>query len=135
VKTINMQRLKPRHCGNRPPDQDQEEPGRDTKGRRILEENKMEDENVTQEVRDNNATPEVPQQEETQVPEEMEEQGQPEPEQDKQEQNTGRDHAEQEDEKSKEELLEDKEANKNTKRYNLRKRKYITVYVSALKVF
>jgi hypothetical protein len=37
VRTVNMQKLKPRHCGDRdgPPDQDQEEPERDTKGQRI----------------------------------------------------------------------------------------------------
>jgi hypothetical protein len=130
VKTVNMQKLKPRQCGDgdRPPDQDK--PGRNTKGRRIPEENKMEDENVTKEVRDNNATPEVPQQEETQVQDETEEQGQQE-----QEQNSESDHAEQEDEKGKEELSEDKEDNKKTKRYNLRKRKVRTVYVSASKVF
>jgi hypothetical protein len=133
-----MQKLKPRHCGDgdRPTDQDPEEPGRDTEGRRIPQENKMKDKNMTKEARDNNVTTQVLQQEETQVQEETEEQGQQEPEQDKQEQNTGSDHAEQEEEKSKEELLEDEEANKNTRRYNLRKRKYSrTVYVSASKVF
>jgi hypothetical protein len=40
VKTVNMQKLKPRHCGDGdgPPDQDEGEPGRDTKGRIIQEE-------------------------------------------------------------------------------------------------
>jgi hypothetical protein len=37
VKTVNMQKLKPRHCGDGdgPPEQDKEKPGCDTKGRRI----------------------------------------------------------------------------------------------------
>jgi hypothetical protein len=97
-----MQKLKPRHFEDRDglPNQDPEEPGRYTKGRRFPEENKMEDKNVTEEARDNNPTAEVPQQEETHVQEETEEQGQQEPEQDEQEQNTKSDHSEQEEEKS-----------------------------------
>jgi hypothetical protein len=75
VKTVNMQKLKPRHCGDGdgPPDQDQEEPGRDTKGRRIQEENKSEDENVIEEDSTHNATPDEQQQEETQVQDKEEE--------------------------------------------------------------
>jgi hypothetical protein len=51
VKTVNMQKLKPRHCGDGdgPPEQDEGEPGRDTKGRRIQEESKTEDEDVSEE--------------------------------------------------------------------------------------
>jgi hypothetical protein len=46
-----MQKLKPRHCGDGdgPPEQDKEEPGRHTKGRRIQEESKAEDEDVSKE--------------------------------------------------------------------------------------
>jgi hypothetical protein len=42
VKTVNMQKLKPRHCGDRdcPPKEDEGESGRDTKGRRIQEDSK-----------------------------------------------------------------------------------------------
>jgi hypothetical protein len=42
VKTVNMQKLKPRHCGDGDgsPEEDKGEPGRDTKGRRIQEESK-----------------------------------------------------------------------------------------------
>jgi hypothetical protein len=137
VKIVNMQKLKPRHCGDGegPPDQDLEEPGSDTKGRRIPEENETGEENMTEEDRDHNATPEVPHQEKTQVQEEMEEQGEQETEQEEREENAESDHREQEDDKSEEERSEDKEANKNRKRYNLRKRKGRTVYVSASKVF
>jgi Skp family chaperone for outer membrane proteins len=127
VRTVNMQKLKPRHCrdGDGPPDQDQEEPGRDTKGRRIQEEHKSEDENVTEEDVNDNASPDEPQQEETQVQDKEEEQRE-----NKQEQDTKPEHAEREEEQS-----EDKEDKKNTKRYNLRKRKGRTVYVSASKIF
>jgi glycerophosphoryl diester phosphodiesterase len=137
-KKVNMQKLKPRHCGdgNEPPNQDPEEPGRGTKGRRIPEKNKTEDKNLNEEARDDNATPGVLQQKEMQVQEETEEQGQTESEQEEQEENVELDLAEQEDDKSEEELSEEEEeAKKNTKRYNLRKRKGRTVYVSALKVF
>jgi hypothetical protein len=99
VRTINMQKLKPRHCGDgdRPPDQVPEEPGRDTKGRRIPEENESEDENVTEEDRDDNATTEVPQQEETQVQDKKGEKGE-----NKQEQDTESDDAEQENDRTEE---------------------------------
>jgi hypothetical protein len=83
--------------GDRPPDQDPEEPRRDTKGRRIPEENESEDKNVTEEDRDDNATTEVPQQEETQVQDKKGEQGE-----NKQEQDTESDHAEQENNRTEE---------------------------------
>jgi hypothetical protein len=55
----NKQKLKPRHCGDgdSPPEQDKEEPGRDTKGRRIQEESKAEDEDMIKEDENQNATP------------------------------------------------------------------------------
>jgi hypothetical protein len=42
VKTVNMQKLKPRHCGDgdSPPEEDKGEPGQDTKGRRIEEDSR-----------------------------------------------------------------------------------------------
>jgi hypothetical protein len=51
VKTVNMQKLKPRHCGdgNGPPEEDKGEPGRDTKGRRIQEDSEPEDVDVSEE--------------------------------------------------------------------------------------
>jgi hypothetical protein len=51
VRNVNMQKLKPRHCGDGevPPVQYKEEPGRDTKRRRIKEESKSEDKNVIEE--------------------------------------------------------------------------------------
>jgi hypothetical protein len=51
VKTVNMQKLKRRHCGDGdgPPDQEKGEPGRDTKGRRIKEESETENEDVNEE--------------------------------------------------------------------------------------
>jgi hypothetical protein len=123
IRTVNMQKLKPRHCRDRdgPPDQDPDDLERDTKGRRIQEEHESEDENVTKEDRDNNATPERPQQKETQVQDKEEEQRE-----NKREQATEREHAKREEEQS-----EDEEDKKNTKRYNLRKRKGRTVYISA----
>jgi hypothetical protein len=57
VKTVNMQKLIPRHCGDGPPEQDKEEPGLDTKGRRIQEESEAEDEHVSEEDKNQNATP------------------------------------------------------------------------------
>jgi hypothetical protein len=59
VKTVNKQKLKPRHCGDRdgPPEQDKEEPGRDTKGRRIQEESKEEDEDMSKDDKNQNTTP------------------------------------------------------------------------------
>jgi hypothetical protein len=127
-----MQKLKPRHCRDwdGPPDQDPEEPERDTKGRRIQEEHESEDKNVTEEDRDDNAAPEERQQEETQVQDKEEEQ-----KENKQEQDTKPEQAEQEDHKTEEEQSEDEEDKKNTKCYNLRKRKGRTVYVSASKNF
>jgi hypothetical protein len=70
-----MQKLKPRHCrdGDGPPDQDQEEPGGDTKGRRIQEENESEDKNVIKEDANHNVIPDEQQQEETQVQDKDEE--------------------------------------------------------------
>jgi hypothetical protein len=51
VKTVNMQKLKPRHCGDGdgPPKDDKGEPGRDTKGRQIEEDSKPEDVDVSEE--------------------------------------------------------------------------------------
>jgi hypothetical protein len=88
VRIVNMKKLKPRHCGDGdgPPDQDPDEPGRDTKGRRIQEENESEDDNVTEEDRDDNSTSEVLEQSEN-----------------KQEQDIKSEHAEQENNKTKEE--------------------------------
>jgi hypothetical protein len=66
VKTVNMQKLKPRHCGDGdgPPDQEKGEPGRDTKGRRIKEESETENEDVNEEEGNNTKTQEEqPQQE------------------------------------------------------------------------
>jgi hypothetical protein len=96
VRTI-MEKTKTLRRGDRPPDQDPEEPRRDTKGRRIPEENESEDKNVTEEDRDDNATTEVPQQEETQVQDKKGEQGENE-----QEQETESDHAEQENNRTEE---------------------------------
>jgi hypothetical protein len=50
VKTVNMQKLKLRHCGDGdgPPKEDEGEPGRDTKGRRIQEESETEEEDVNE---------------------------------------------------------------------------------------
>jgi hypothetical protein len=51
VKTVNMQKLKPRHCGDGdgPPEEDEGEQGRDTKGRRIKEESETKDKDVSKE--------------------------------------------------------------------------------------
>jgi hypothetical protein len=66
VKTVNMQKLKPRHCrdGDGPPEEDKEETGCNTKGRRIQEESEAEDEDVSEEEENKNQTQvEQPQQE------------------------------------------------------------------------
>jgi hypothetical protein len=117
--------------------QDQEEPGCDTKRRRIPNEDKIDDKNATEEAKDNDATTELPQQEETHVQDDPEEEGQQELEQDEQGPNAGTEDSAPEEDKSEQELSEEekKEANKSAKRYNLRKRKYKTVYVSASKIF
>jgi hypothetical protein len=127
VKTVNMQRLKPTHCrdGYGPPEQDKEEPGCDTKGRRIQEESEAEDEDVSKEDKNQNATPDEQQQQETQVQDKKEEDRG-----NKEQQDTESEHAERETTES-----GDKEDEKNKKRYNLRKRKGRTVYVSASKIF
>jgi hypothetical protein len=79
VKTVNMKKLKQRHCenGEGPSNQDQNEPGRDTRGRRIPNKDKLEDKNANKEASDDNPTVKLPQQEETRVqnkPEEEEKQ-------------------------------------------------------------
>jgi hypothetical protein len=115
VRNVNMQKLKPRHCGDGevPPVQYKEEPGRDTKRRRIKEESKSEDKNVIEENANHNATPDEQQQQETQVQDkEEEDRG------NEEQQNTESEHAEKDTTES-----EDEEDEKNTKRYNLRKRK------------
>jgi hypothetical protein len=139
VKTVNMQTLKPRHCGDGegPTDQDQNEPGRDTRGRRIPNENGLEDKSANEEANDDNTRTEQLQQEETHVQDEPEEgeedkEEEPEPEQDKQEPEAEPEGDQIEREQAEE---EEQEANNNKKRYNLRKRKNKTVYVSALKIF
>jgi protein DEK len=122
-----MQKLKPRHCGDGegPPEQDKEEPGRDTKGRRIQEESKAEDEDVSKEDGNQIATPDEQPQQETQVQDKEEEDTGY-----KEQQDTELEHPERETTES-----EDEEDERNTKRYNLRKRKGRTVYVSASKIF
>jgi hypothetical protein len=122
-----MQKLKPRHCGDgdSPPEQDKEEPGRDTKGRRIKEESEAEDKDVIQEDENQNATPDEQPQQETQVQDKEEEDRGNKEQQDTESEHTERETTESEDEKDQ----------KNTKRYNLRKRKGRTVYVSASKIF
>jgi hypothetical protein len=104
AKTVNMQKLKPRHCGDGggPPEKDVSK----------KEENKTK----TQE--------EEPQQE-TQVQDKAEEE-----EENKDKQYTESEHAERETTES-----EDEEDERNKKRYNLRKKKGRTVYVSASKIF
>jgi hypothetical protein len=126
VKTVNMQKLKPRHCGDGdgPPEEDKEEPGRDTKGRKIQEESEAEDEDVSKEEENQTATQEEQPQQETQVQDKAEE------DRENEEQDTKSEHAERETTES-----EDEEDEKNKKRYNLRKRKSRTVYVSASKIF
>jgi hypothetical protein len=140
VRTVNMQKLKTKHCrdGDGPPDQNKEEPEHDTKGRRIQEENKSEDGNVIKEDANHNAKPDEQQQEETQVQDEEEVDRGNEQQQDtksehegnEQTQDTKLEHEEREEEES-----EDEEDKKNAKRYNLRKIKGKTVYVSASKIF
>jgi hypothetical protein len=90
---------------------------RDTKGRRIQEESKTEDEDANEEE-------EQPQQD-TQVLNKAEEE-----EENKEEQDTESEQAEKETTES-----EDEEDEKNKKCYNLRKRKGRTVYVAASKIF
>jgi hypothetical protein len=122
-----MQKLKPRHCGDGdgPPEQDEGEPGRDTKGRRVQEESKTEDEDVSKEEGNKTKTQEEQPQQETQVQNKAEEE-----EENKEEQDTESVHAEKGTTES-----EDKEDEKNKKRYNLRKRKGRTVYIAASKIF
>jgi hypothetical protein len=69
VKTVNMQKLKPRHCGDGdgPSEQEEGEPGRDTKGRRIQEESETKDEDVSEEEGNKTKTQEEQPQQETQV--------------------------------------------------------------------
>jgi hypothetical protein len=88
-----MQKLEPRHCGDRdgPPDQDKEEPGRDTKGRKIQEESKLEDKKVIEEDANHNATPDEQQLQETQVQDKEEEDGGNKEQQDNKSEHTGRD--------------------------------------------
>jgi hypothetical protein len=127
VKTVNMQKLKPRHCGDGdgPPEEDEGEPGRDTKGGRIQEESKTEDEDVSEEEANKTKTREEQPQQETQAQNKAEEE-----EENEEEQDTESEHAEKETTESK-----DKKDGKNKKRYNLRKRKGRTVYESASKIF
>jgi hypothetical protein len=122
-----MQKLKPRHCGegDGPPEEDKEEPGRDTKGRRIEEDNKSKDVDVSKEEGNKTQTQEEQPQQDKQP------QNKPEEEEDtEEEQDTESEHAERERTE-----LEDEEDEKNKKRYNLRKRIGRTVYVSASRIF
>jgi hypothetical protein len=84
VKTVNMQKLKPRHCGDgdSPPEENKEEPGCDTKGRRIQEESKAEDEDVSEEEENKTATQNEQPQQETQVQDKAEEERENEEQQD-----------------------------------------------------
>jgi hypothetical protein len=93
VKTVTMQKLKPRHCGDGdgPPDQDKGEPGRDTKGRRIQEESETETQDVNEEEGNNTKTQEEQPQQETPVQNKAEEE-----EEIKEEQDTESEHAEKE---------------------------------------
>jgi hypothetical protein len=110
-----MQKLKPRHCGDGddPPEEDKEEPGHDTKGRRIQEESKAEDKDVSKEEENQTATQDEQPQQETQVQDKAVEDRENEEQQD-----TESEHAERETTES-----EDEEDEKNKKRYNLRNRK------------
>jgi hypothetical protein len=121
VKTVNMLKLKPRHCrdGDGPPEEDKGEPGRDTKVRRIEEESEPEDLGVIEEEENKTQTQVKQLQDKAEEEEEIEE-----------EQDTESEQAERETTES-----EDKEDEKNKKRYNLRKRIGRTVYVSASKIF
>jgi hypothetical protein len=127
VKTVNIQKLKPIHCGDgdRPREEDKGEPGQDTKGRRIEEESKTEDVDVSEEEENKTQTQEEQPQQDKQLQDKAEEEEEIEEEQD-----TESEHAERETTES-----EDEEDEKNKKRYNLRKRIGRTVYVSASKIF
>jgi hypothetical protein len=127
VKTVNMQKQKPRHCGDGdgPPKEDKGEPGRDTKGRRIEEDSKPEDVDVIEEEENQNQNQEEQPQQDKQIQEKAEEEEEIEEEQD-----TESEHVERETTES-----EDKQDEKNKKRYNLRKRTGRTVYLSASKIF
>jgi hypothetical protein len=100
VKTVNMQKLKPRHCvdGDGPPDQDEGEPGRDTKGRRIQEESETEDEDVNEEEGNKTKTQEEQPQQETKVQNKAEEEEENEEEQDTESEHPEKETTESEDE-------------------------------------
>jgi hypothetical protein len=127
VKAANMQKLKPSHSGDgdSPPKEDKEEPGRDTKGRRIEEDSENEDVDVSGEEGNKTQT-----QEEQPQPDKQPQNKAEEEEDIEEEQDTELEHAERETTES-----EDEEDEKNKKRYNLRKRIGRTVYVSSSKIF
>jgi hypothetical protein len=70
-----MQKRKPRHCGDKdgPPEEDKGEPGRDTKGRRIEEDSKPEDVDVSKEEENKNQTQEEQPQQDKQLQDKAEE--------------------------------------------------------------
>jgi hypothetical protein len=127
VKTLNIKKLKPRHCGDGdgPPDEDKGEPGQDTKGRRIKEESKPKDVDVYEEEGNKTQTQAEQPQQDKQLQDKAEEE-----EEIKEEQDTESEHAERETTES-----EDEEDEKNKKRYNIRKRIGRIVYVSASNIF
>jgi hypothetical protein len=93
VKTVNMQKLQPRHCGDGdgPQEEDKGEPGCDTKGRRIQEESEAKDEDVSEEEENKTQTQEEQPQQEMQVQDKAEGEEEIEEEQD-----TESEHAERE---------------------------------------